>query len=314
MLARKDQTWQFWIQCVFQDLMAYVSLFFSMCGGDWCLRVASIKKMAATFAAFDHTHYVKLISQHLDDLLSIPQSVLTVFEQGAFVISIRGREWHSVGMDESHEMLVNKSCKTAIVRPSKDHIDRLIHYLPYRTVMFENLSEQLFPEKQQVKKSTLSLITGNPSDYKREKNIPAQIATIEKHKLLEISTANRGLINPFSDKTASTQQCYDPLNFRIIGQKDFDSRINFFILKEPSCSAPTRKGNLQTFSTKKSNKQRVSQLEKDRKLILSCMRKKMKWSSRTGVPIETLGEQLITFPLAISDHNGNPIKAIPPKA
>ena len=38
------------------------------------------------------------------------------------------------------------------------------------------------------------------------------------------------------------------------------------------------------------------------------MRKKIKWSLRTGTPIEKRGEQLIALPLAISDHQGNPIK------
>ena len=38
------------------------------------------------------------------------------------------------------------------------------------------------------------------------------------------------------------------------------------------------------------------------------MRKKIKWPLRTGTPIEKAGEQLIALPLAISDHQGNPIK------
>ena len=38
------------------------------------------------------------------------------------------------------------------------------------------------------------------------------------------------------------------------------------------------------------------------------MRKKIKWSLRTGAPIQKAGEQLIALPLAISDHDGNPIK------
>ena len=38
------------------------------------------------------------------------------------------------------------------------------------------------------------------------------------------------------------------------------------------------------------------------------MRKKIKWSQCTGVPIQNAGEQLIALPLAISDHDGNPHK------
>jgi len=58
-------------------------------------------------------------------------------------------------------------------------------------------------------------------------------------------------------------------------------------------------------TSKKVNKQHVSQLEKGRNLILPCMLKKVKWSLRTGNPIDKAGEQLIMLPLAISDHQGN---------
>ena len=61
--------------------------------------------MAAVFTAFDHN---KLISQHLEDIASMPPQIITMFRQGAFVVSVTGTPWHSVGIDESHEMLINK--------------------------------------------------------------------------------------------------------------------------------------------------------------------------------------------------------------
>ena len=85
--ARTDDTWKFWIQFVFQDAMAYIGLFLAIRSGDWQLRMASMKLMAPTFTAFDHPTYQKLISQHLADLLSMPAPIITMFEQGAFVVS-----------------------------------------------------------------------------------------------------------------------------------------------------------------------------------------------------------------------------------
>ena len=104
-----------------------------------------------------------------------------MFQQGAFAVSISGKVWHSVGIDESHEKLVNKSCKTAIVRLSKDYINRVMHYLPKRTTMLENLSKQLFPEEKMNIKN-ISLITENITEYKRELDMKAQITAIEKNK------------------------------------------------------------------------------------------------------------------------------------
>ena len=53
-MACRDETWRFWIQYVFVDAMAYVSLFFAIRSGDWHLRMSSVKSTAAVFTAFDH--------------------------------------------------------------------------------------------------------------------------------------------------------------------------------------------------------------------------------------------------------------------
>ena len=98
----------FWVQFVFEDAMAYISLYLAIRSGNWDLRVASVKSMAAVFTAFDHTTYQKLITQHLEDIATMPAPILAMFRQGAFVVSITGRPWHSVGIDESHEILMNK--------------------------------------------------------------------------------------------------------------------------------------------------------------------------------------------------------------
>ena len=70
-----------------------------------------MKQMAAVSTAFDNQTYQKLISRHIFDVLKIPESVLTMLLQGAlnFVVSISGRPWHSVGIDEGHEVLINKA-------------------------------------------------------------------------------------------------------------------------------------------------------------------------------------------------------------
>lgn len=53
-MASEDDTWRFWVQFVFVDAMAYISLYLSMRSGDWELRMNSIKNMAPLFTTFDH--------------------------------------------------------------------------------------------------------------------------------------------------------------------------------------------------------------------------------------------------------------------
>ena len=116
-MARIDDTWRFWVQFVFVDAMAYISLFLAVRSGDWDLRLAGVKATAPVFTAFDHNTYQKLISQHLEDIATMPAPITAMFRQGAFVISVTGRSWHSVAIDEGHEMLINKDCKTSIIHP-----------------------------------------------------------------------------------------------------------------------------------------------------------------------------------------------------
>ena len=130
-MASVDDTWRFWIQFTFKDAFAYVGLFLAIRSGDWNLRLASIKLMAPLFTAFDHVTYKKLISVHIADVLAMPRAIVTMFNQGAFVVSISGRAMHSVGIDEAHEMLINRECKSSLVRPSQDYINRIAHYIPY---------------------------------------------------------------------------------------------------------------------------------------------------------------------------------------
>ena len=67
-----------------------------------------VKKIVALFTSLDHTTYQKVITDHLTEIANIPSSVLAMFKQGAFVLSITGREFYSVGLTKANEMLMNK--------------------------------------------------------------------------------------------------------------------------------------------------------------------------------------------------------------
>ena len=307
-MARTDDTWRFWVQFVFEDVMAYISLHLAIRSGNWDLRVASVKSMAAVFTAFDHITYQKLITQHLEDIATMPAPILTMFRQGAFVVSITGRPWHSVGIDEGHEMLINKDCKTSIIHPLPDYINRIAQHLPYRSKAIKNLQSQLFPTTPEKKNSITTPYTTNSNDFKTEQNVNAMVSLLQEAEIFTMVEKNRGLVNKFTKKEANAVQQHDLMNFRLIGQQEYKQRISAVILKNPSVGAPNRKRRLQTFSEKKVTKSRVTQLEKDRRLVITAMKKKMKFSQRTGKPIDRPGEQLIELPLALCDNTGNPIK------
>ena len=135
-----------------------------------------------------------------------------------------------------------------------------------------------------------------------------QVETIQSSSLFETTIKNRGLFNPFTNQKATQQQSHDLLNFRQIGQEDYELRIANFILRQPSVEAPNRKRRMQTFSVRQVKTRRVSQLEKDKCLILAAMKKKMQYSKKTGRPIDKPGEQLLEYPVALCDHDGKLLK------
>ena len=113
---------------------------------NWPLRLDSIKSMAADFTAFDHPTYQKLISQHVVDLQSFPSLLMQYMENGGFALSISGNIIHSVGLDECHEMLINRHMKEAISKPSQDYISRVATYIPARVKCIEQLKSEIFED------------------------------------------------------------------------------------------------------------------------------------------------------------------------
>ena len=94
--------------------------------------------MAADFTAFDNQKIIMM------DVMNMPKELLDYFKAGGFAVSITGRAFHSVGLDESHEMLINKDVKQAIVRPSKEYISSVYSNAGKNS---DHLKEQLFKEK-----------------------------------------------------------------------------------------------------------------------------------------------------------------------
>ena len=235
---------------------------------------------------------------------SMPSQILTMFQQGAFTVSIKGRPWHSVAIDEAHEMLINKSCKLSITKPNADNINRIVKYLPYRSKLLERINLELFSEEIAERS-----LFNSSENLKHEESIKAQKTLINEKQLLSTNLqSNRGLINPFTKKVASPQQNHDLINARSIGKQEFLLYASTHLVKIPTVQTSMCKRRLCTFSVRRVTEQRITQLEKGRKILLTCFRKKLKWSRITERAIDKLGEQLIALPLAISDHEGIPLK------
>ncbi len=281
-MASADTNWRFWKEFVFRDAYSYICLFLSIRGGVWKLRNASIKKMAPLFTAFDRPHYRKLIPQHLKDLQTMPEEVKQFFESGAFVCSISGSDMNSVALDEAHETLINKDIKTSVVRPTKEYLDRILYYFPVRSKALNKLKDQLLvhrPDAEDV--SRCSLFNHSVSSRKVEENIVSMRSRVSKTNLLSSTAVEQGLIS-FSGRQASPEQAKDLLSFWDIGQEHFEAYIRYFIIRQPSAKVPLRLARLLTFSSSRRVQRKIKLIEKERKIVNRCMRRKMAWNAKLG--------------------------------
>ena len=269
-MGKKDPNWQFWGEFILENCFAYVSLFFAVRSGNWKLRVAALKNMAPLFCAFDRPTYRKILPQHLADCLLLPSDISQSFADGNFVISINSTSWHLVALDEAHEMLINRDCKSAVIHPTKDFIHRMALYFPFRSKVLKNLKAQLYQT------DTLESIDEThtcPKARKFSENAWSMKKCVDSGKLLPTDTLNQFLRNPFTNTTASPQQQQDLLTFRSIGQDDFDTFVQHTYLRISSVKVKTSTHSLKTFSTEKvGGKRLINQLQREKALVTKCLK------------------------------------------
>ena len=307
-LAEKDPNWKFWVNFVLRDL-SYLSLRLSMRGGLWKLRLGGIKKLAPLFAAFDRPHYQKLIPNHLHDLAKMPSEVISFFESGAFVCSITGGHMHSVALDEAHEMLVNKDLKATIVRPTKEYLDRMLHYYPVRSMVQKALRREVLLDADGSQCNKVSVFDPSPQSNKREENVKCMMTKVQASQSLS-AVGETSPLKSMSGQVATPEEEIDLIGFGDVGHKRLENQIKFFILKDPSARVPRRKAKLLTFASTKKVQKKMKRLEKEKKHVGRCLRRAFAWNAKYGSGQQHIGQQYLELPRAISDPSGNLHKGI----
>ena len=281
---------------------------FAIRGANWNLRVASLKLMAPLFSAYDRDVYQRILPNHLADIQLYPQHIIQSFKAGGFTVNITGRKWHCVALDEAHEMCINKDLKLATTYPTTSYLQKTTLFFNYRIAAYKNFLQQLFPTTPcqscpQVTDDSLVL-------QKKEENIKKMCECIVKSSLLPLQTTNRGIVNCFSGEKATSEQNHDMLQFRVIGAQLFLDYVSHRILMN-TCStdqAPLRKRKLFTMSKPRVTRKKISQKEKEAKIVAKCLRRRLAWCNRLGQSYNPT-EQYSRFPRALADEFGNPHKA-----
>ena len=300
----QDDTWQLWTNFLLCDCFAYIGLYVAIRGSNWKLRNASLKLMAPLFYAFDRGTYERIIPDHLSNLHKYPHEIIKCFEAGGFTVNINDRRWHSVAFDEAHEMCVNKDLKGAIARPTKPYLQKTSLFFNYRIKALKILKPQLFPDDNpDITLESIGILENTTEAVRKEQNIEHMYKEIIEANLLPSHlTSNRGLMNTFSMQTATLEQTHDMLNFQSIDEEALDHYITFRVLGIPSVSSTNAPLRHLT-------KRKLSQKDKENKLVNTCLRRRLAWSNCTGLTYDSSKEQYSLYPRALADECGIRYKA-----
>jgi hypothetical protein len=121
----------------------------------------------------------------------------------------------TIGIDEAHEMCINKECKQYVTRPSAAKMSNTATYLTIRAKAMKKSAA--FPEK----KADLCIITTLYAKDKRiklEMNVKCQIKHLQANSNLE--RTKRELLHLFKNKRPTPEHL---LTFRIVGKREFES-------------------------------------------------------------------------------------------
>ena len=134
---------------------------------------------------------------------------------------------------------------------------------------------------------------------------------IKQYDLLPSSVPNiRGIVNVFSSVIALPEQEHGLLECYNIGTEENNSYVSYNLLRIPNnVKAPVKHQKLLTMSSpSKGKKKRVSQQEKEQRILNKCLRKRLAWCSKTNLSYNTSAEQYTVMPRALCDSEGFPNK------
>jgi hypothetical protein len=284
--CNKNQVSNFWAS-ILHYLNAYVGYYFAIRSGNFALRNACLPKIAELFFAYNHGNYQKLVCEHIVDLHNLPPHVKEGFYKGQWTMSVLGRKFHNVALDEGHEGVINKRLKQLTSRSSEYRTVTLSDFMAYLDKFVENLHQTIF--KQCSRNS--------------DKNTGVEYVRLVIPKIANASLFRsdsiRSLRNVFFGDKAPTLDdgtITDLLSISSEGKSRMDAFISSHYV-QPRQNTSIKKRKLSTFSKKATTQYKEKQKTNKVTLLLK----------RAYAELQKAGhyiEKTVAFPLAICNEDG----------
>ena len=123
-------------------------------------------------------------------------------------------------------------------------------------------------------------------------NVKCQVERLKNSNIVKTNTATQALDNTlchlFKQNKPTPEQVNDLMTFRELGTRDFEARVEYDIIRNPSVNPPKRQKRLLTFTERKSRRKKVSDVERERKLQIECWKKRIEFTSKTGTQLPSI--------------------------
>ncbi len=280
-----DEICNFWIKYL-NLLFPYMGYHFAIRSGNFSLRNYCLSKLGHLFFSYSHFKYEALICDVIKDVKLLPPSIYEQFMNGEWTVS-GGRPYHNVGLDESHEQVINKETKEITARASEFRTVTLAGFTGYLQTFMRLFKAEVFKHTPPKKaSSSLSHL------YSK------QIFPVFCSKDL-LKCQGRKLLNIFSSKPAhiDDEQRHDLLNIDTIGHNRMRNHLLKVFLRPTNKREKLSWKKCCTFSNKapsnQSQKSKINQLSKVVQSTFTQLQKSGQYISRA-----------VEFPLALCDEFG----------
>ena len=282
-----DQTSQFWAR-ITQYLNAYVGYYFSVRSGNWLLRNSCLRALLPIIFAYNHNKYEELCCTAIIDTLTFDDDLIQHFLNGKWTVSVKGRPFRNLALDEAHESVINLRLKTITSRPSHFRTVELSNFMSYLDKIVRGFESLVYRYKQ-------------TEPVQQRKRFVCQRTTRMMNLVKDVPFfITNALTNVLcTEQKIDSSVAQDLLSISDVGSERVDKFVQEYII--PLSTGPRKRRKrlrkLATFTQKPSNTREGKRREQE---LTNIAKNAMSILQANGIAAQTS-----PYPLAIADIHGN---------
>ena len=190
------------------------------------------------------------------------KEVIDYFKNGQWTVSVKGRPFHNVALDEAHECIINRKLKQITTRASYFRMVELSDFMVYLDEVVTGLEAHIFKEHKRK------------SHEKKKDSTRAQLLyrLLSDKGLFSHTDDNKPLCNIFVDNAPGLDATNreDLLQIQVKGSERMFSYVRQYALEPPTeIRQKRRRQKLKTFSTPSKTSRKMNSKLNQATLLLS---------------------------------------------